>query len=325
MIVAATKDPFTGLFVGLLMTALIQSSSTTTSILVAVVASGFVDLQQAVFVIMGANFGTTFTSTALALSFVDKNKAFRRAVAAGTYHDFFNLLTILILFPIEYRYGLLSHVSENLAQQFATGDFKLSANQHFHLWPGFGFLIDKINNLVPYPAVVAGLSFALIFASILVFRKIISRWLVKDSNGWLRRTFFRGVWRSFLFGLLATAAIRSSTVTTSLVVPMRAQRLVRFRAGASFVRGANIGTTITAFIAALSGGSTGAISLAIAHFLFNVSGVITFSLIPGIKEIPVLMARGLGRYSATRHWVLFAYVIVTFFLAPFALILLLGN
>jgi solute carrier family 34 (sodium-dependent phosphate cotransporter) len=101
-ILSATSNPFTGLFIGLLITAMLQSSSTTTSLVVALVASGSITLQSAIPIIMGANIGTTITSTIVSLGFISKKKEFRRAVAAGTYHDFFNILTTIALFPLEY-------------------------------------------------------------------------------------------------------------------------------------------------------------------------------------------------------------------------------
>ena len=88
-----TANPFIGLFIGLLSTALLQSSSTTTSIAVAAVASGAISLQNAIPIVLGANVGTTITSTIVSMSYISKQKEFRRAVAAGTSHDFFNILT----------------------------------------------------------------------------------------------------------------------------------------------------------------------------------------------------------------------------------------
>src|SRR5882672_561993 len=117
-IILATSNPFTGLFIGLLITALIQSSSAVTSMVVALVASGSMTIEGAVPIIMGANVGTTITSIIVSLGFITKKKEFMRAVAAGTYHSFFNLLTVFILFPLEYYYGFLSGLSEYIASAF---------------------------------------------------------------------------------------------------------------------------------------------------------------------------------------------------------------
>jgi len=117
-IILATSNPFTALFIGLLITAIIQSSTATTSMTVALVASGSLTLESAVPIIMGANVGTTITSTIVSLGFLPKKKEFRRAVAAGTYHDFFNILTVFILFPLEYYFQFLSRLSQSLATYF---------------------------------------------------------------------------------------------------------------------------------------------------------------------------------------------------------------
>ncbi len=138
----ATSNPFTGLFIGLLITAMLQSSSTTTSLVVALVASGSITLQSAVPIIMGANIGTTITSTIVSLGFISKKKEFRRAVAAGTYHDFFNILTAAILFPLEYYYGFLSSISVWIADLFFSPVFKPTENTVSHFWFGFAPIID---------------------------------------------------------------------------------------------------------------------------------------------------------------------------------------
>ena len=91
-ILLATSNPFIGLFIGLLATALIQSSSTVTSMTVAVVASGYLTLGNAIPVVMGANVGTTLTSTLVSLGFITKRNQFRKAISAGTIHDFFNII-----------------------------------------------------------------------------------------------------------------------------------------------------------------------------------------------------------------------------------------
>ena len=108
-ILLVTSNPFIGLFIGLLATALIQSSSTVTAMTVAIVASGSLSLANAIPIVMGANIGTTLTSTLVSLSFITNRNEFRKAISAGTIHDFFNIFTALIVFPLEYYYGALSY------------------------------------------------------------------------------------------------------------------------------------------------------------------------------------------------------------------------
>lgn len=319
-IIQATANPFTALFIGLLVTAMIQSSSTTTALVVAMVASGAVTLQSAIPIIMGANVGTTITSTIVSLGFINKRKEFRRAVAAGTYHDFFNILTVIILFPLEYYYGFLSTLSQWLAGYFFTGSAGPAQNTTSHFWTGFAPLIDLLTDHVPVGLLTA-LSFILLFASILLFRKIIADWMAVKSPERFSRFFFKNPLKSFGWGMLLTAAIRSSTITTSLVVPLVAKKVIGMRKAAPFIMGANIGTTITAFIATtLNSNTAGAGSIAIAHFLFNFIGVLIFFPIPVLRRIPMELANGLGRLTLKYRLAGLLYLLLTFFFIPFSLI-----
>jgi solute carrier family 34 (sodium-dependent phosphate cotransporter) len=318
-IIQATANPFTALFIGLLVTAMIQSSSTTTSLVVAMVASGAITLQSAIPIIMGANVGTTITSTIVSLGFINKRKEFRRAVAAGTYHDFFNILTVIILFPLEYNYRFLSNLAQWFAGYFYTGVPGPSENTVSHFWSGFGPLVDlMIDNI--HVGILTALSFVLLFASILLFRKIISDWIAVKSPGRFSRFFFKNQMKSFGWGFLLTAAIRSSTITTSLVVPLVAKKVIGLRKAAPFIMGANIGTTITAFIAATLNSNTAGGSIAIAHFLFNFIGVLIFFPIPVLRKVPIELANGLGRLTLKYRLAGLLYLLLTFFFIPFSLI-----
>lgn len=89
-----------GVILGTLSTALVQSSSTVTSVIVGLVAGG-VPVSIAVPMIMGANMGTTITNTIVVLGDVKDGKTFNKAFRASTVHDFFNLYSIAIFLPIE--------------------------------------------------------------------------------------------------------------------------------------------------------------------------------------------------------------------------------
>jgi sodium-dependent phosphate cotransporter len=147
----------------------------------------------------------------------------------------------------------------------------------------------------------------------------LSRQLGFASQDRFQRFFFKSPLKSFGWGLLTTAAIRSSTITTSLVVPLVAKKLVKLRAAAPFIMGANVGTTISAFMAAILN-SNAAISIAIAHFLFNFIGVLVFFPTPFVREIPIRLARGLGRITLKYRLAGFLYLLLTFFVIPFSLI-----
>jgi sodium-dependent phosphate cotransporter len=320
-ILLATSNPFTGLFIGLLITAMLQSSSTTTSLVVALVATGAISLDGAIPIIMGANIGTTITSTIVSLGFINKKKEFRRAVSAGTYHYFFNVLTAIVLFPLEYYYGFLSKLSVWIAGFFFTPTSGPVASTTFHFWAGFEPLINFILDRVNSPFVLAFLALILLFSSILIFRRLISDLLKAKSPEAFSRFFFKSQLKSFAWGLLTTAAIRSSTITTSVVVPIVAKKIASLKQAAPFIMGANVGTTVTAFIAAtLQSNASSAISIAIVHFLFNFIGVLLFFPIPVLRKLPMELSEALGNLTLKYRLTGFVHILVAFFFLPFSLI-----
>ena len=117
---AFASNPFAGLVVGTIATALIQSSSTVTSIIVGLVAGGL-PVSVAVPMVMGANIGTSITNTIDSLGHVRAKEEFKRAFSAATVHDFFNLLSIVIFLPLEIAFGLLENLGKMIAAPFYGG------------------------------------------------------------------------------------------------------------------------------------------------------------------------------------------------------------
>ena len=105
------NNPIAGMLVGVLVTVLVQSSSTSTSIVITMVAADLFTVRQAISLIMGANIGTSVTSTIVALTQSIDRSEFRRAFAAATVHDMFNFLTVLVFLPVEAATGYLFHFS----------------------------------------------------------------------------------------------------------------------------------------------------------------------------------------------------------------------
>ncbi len=313
-----TSNPFIGLFIGLLSTALLQSSSTTTSIAVAAVASGAISLQNAIPIVLGANIGTTITSTITSMSYISKQKEFRKAVAAGTSHDFFNILTVLILFPIEAKYHFLENSSAFISSFLPVGSAEVNTGETY----GFSSLFDTSTSWIVGalgPIVSLLLGKALLFSCI----KLISKWLYKILIGKTKDQFekvvFRNKYRAFGWGLVITSLAQSSSLTTSLIVPLVATGKVKIKKAFQFIMGANIGTTITALLAAIFQ-SEAAISLAIVHLLFNLIGVVLFFLLPYLSGFPVYLAKKMGIMTMKARLVGFAYIFIAFFLLPFTLI-----
>ncbi|QSE98618.1 Na/Pi symporter [Fulvivirga lutea] len=318
-ILVATSNPFIGLFIGLLITAIIQSSSTSTSMIVAAVASGSITLADAVPMIMGANIGTTLTSTIVALGYITSKNEFKRALAAGTVHDFFNILTTLILFPLEYYYGFLSYFAQQIANFFLDPSLSVSdAAIGFKLFdaiPITKFIITGVGNGL----ITIIISFVLLIASLKYLSKKISNVLIANPKDNLKNLIFNNPWKSFGFGAGITAAVQSSSITTSLVIPFVATNRIELKNAMPFILGANIGTTITAFIAVLFK-SNAAMSIAVTHLLFNVIGVLIFLPFPVMRNLIISMASRFGSMTFKHRLIGFTYIIFTFFIIPFALI-----
>lgn len=317
-VLAITSNPFISLFIGLFITAVIQSSSTSTSLIVAIVASGGMTLGNAVPMIMGANIGTTLTSTIVSLSYITDNKEFKNAIATGVMHDFFNILTVMVLFPLEYYYHVLSRLSVavasvfnqrtdlgQLGQESSTGFFDLIN----------GFLIESwINNYLL--VVIACIS---LFASIKIISKIISNRMIGATEERFQEVFFKNRLNSFGLGTMLTAGIQSSSITTSIIVPLGATGKIHPSKIFPYIVGANIGTTITALIAALNK-SEAALSIALVHFLFNLIGTLIFLFIPYLNKLPIQYARKFGIMTTQYRVIGFFYILFVFFILPLALI-----
>ena len=318
-IITITSNPFVGLFVGLLATALVQSSSTTTSMIVAIVASGTLTLQNAIPMIMGANIGTSVTSTIVALGHIPKRAEFQKAISSATVHDFFNLIVVAFLFPIEYFTGALSSFGAAIAHVFyseGVNSTKMFSLLGVTVKPAAKAIISLLGSNA---MVVIPVSIGALFISLRAFSLSLRKILIGNSQKNLEKYVFGNSFKSLLWGTGITAAVQSSSVTTSLIVPLVATGKINLRKAFPFLMGANIGTTVTALIAAISQNEA-ALAVAICHLLFNMIGVFILFPIKSIRDIPIWMSEKLGFYAGKRRLVGVAYIVVTFFIIPFTLI-----
>ena len=125
---------------------------------------------------------------------------------------------------------------------------------------------------------------------------------------------------SMLVGCGITVAIQSSSVTTSVLTPLVGVGVVSVDQMYPLTLGANVGTTATSILAALVADAKTSMQVALAHFLFNVCGILIWYPVPAMRRVPVRMARALGR--ATRWWRGFplVYLGVVFFALPLLLL-----
>ncbi|MCS7019757.1 MAG: Na/Pi symporter [Cytophagales bacterium] len=316
-ILRATSNPFIGLFIGLLATAIIQSSSSITSMTVAVVASGAIGLEHAIPVIIGANIGTTVTATVVAFNHIMRRKEFQRALSAATVNGFFNILTAVILLPLEYSTHFLSRLCLWVASFFVIEN-KLS-RQNTSQW-GIYYWAEQIAKYwqeysLPLAVVAVLLLFAAIYWLVLVLKNLFMYNVGKN----MEHIVFGTRYKALFWGIFSTALLQSSSLTTSFTVPLVANKKASLRQVFPFIMGANVGTTFTALFAALSNLDI-SLSIAFAHMLFNAIGVCIFFSMPIIKELPVVLAQMLGKLAMRYRLAGFMYLLLTFFAIPFFLI-----
>lgn len=104
-------NPVASVIIGMLATVLLQSSSTATSIIVSLVGSGL-SVETGIYMVMGANIGTSVTNTIVAMGQMGNGDELERAFAGATVHDMFNFLTVIILLPVEVATHYLYHLTK---------------------------------------------------------------------------------------------------------------------------------------------------------------------------------------------------------------------
>ena len=221
---AMTSNPFKRVLTGLGITAIIQSSSATTVMVVSFVNAGLLTLTQAVGVIMGANIGTTVTAWIISL--------------LGFTADI-SVLSIPLM-----AVGFICSMSKK-SKSKNLGELIIGFSL---LFLGLSFMKSSVPDLQSSPEVLS----------------FIARWT--DFG-------FGSVLIFLVFGTLLTLVLQSSSATVALTLIMLNMGWIPFEMGAAMVLGENIGTTITANIAAAVA-NTAAKRAARAHTLFNVFGVI---------------------------------------------------
>ncbi len=323
-------NPFTALMVGVLATVLVQSSSVTTSTIVALVASGQLSLGLAVPMVMGANIGTSMTSTLVSLGSVRRSLEFRRAFACATVHDVFNLLSVAVLLPLELATGWLQDASSRLATVLHSSgggvESSYSSPVKAAVKAGTALLEGLLRDTgAPQPwlailtlAVALGLIFFCLTRIMHVMRKLLADRIEAALNRMLER--------SGLFGIAAgaamTVAVQSSSITTSMLVPMVGAGILSLRNAYPIVLGCNIGTTGTALLASLATGSELALAIALVHLLFNGAGTVLFYAVPGLRTVPPHLADRLAMMAARDKVWLVVYLVTVFVALPLGGILL---
>jgi len=322
---ARAANPVAGLFVGILVTSFVQSSSFTTSLTVGLVATGQISVVSAVPIVMGANIGTSVTNILVSLGHVSARLEFRRAFGAAIVHDIFNVLTVVLILPIELTTHALSRTATILASVFISPTETVPSNPLKAatkpvvdgICVGLEHLLAAREEWIGAIMGLAGL-LALLLSLVLLVR-VLKRLILTRLEAFFARYFFRNWALALTLGLCVTVMVQSSSVTTSLVVPLAGAGVLRLQQVFPYTLGANIGTTVTSLLAAAATGTPAGLAVAFAHLLFNTVGTAVF--LP-LRAIPIGLAHWYATLAATRRGLALLYLVVVFFVLPILCIML---
>ncbi len=330
-LIQSSAGPLVGLFIGILATSIIQSSSATTSLVVGMVAAGTfgedprIALATAIPYIMGANIGTSITNTIVSLGHIVRKDEFERAFAASIVHDFFNLFAVIILFPIQIKTNFIGNSAYWLAERFIGADaitfnspIKLITTPAVHLITDIFKTQELIN---PYWLVLLS-AFLMLFFALKYLTVTIRSLVISKLEAFFDTHIFKTWIRAMTFGVIITVLVQSSSITTSLVIPLAGAGILTLRQIFPYTLGSNIGTTITAILASLVSASIAPVAVAFAHLLFNIFGILIIWPIKQIRELPIHMAQYLSALAIRNRIFPLLYILIVFFLIPISLILI---
>ena len=320
-VLTTTSDPFIALFIGIFATVLFQSSSTTTSLIVGLVSSGSLTIASSIPMIMGANIGTTVTNTIVSVGHINKGTEFKRAFAASTVHDFFNIMAVAIVFPIEMIFHPLQKTSEwfalkmfgkieNIEVLQAKSPIKLAVKSGSKFIQKFTF-----DNDIFYLILSVFITFLMLYSIV----KLLKSLVLKKIEGFFDQYIFNTALKAMIFGVIITIMVQSSSITTSLVVPLAGAGVLTLRQIFPFTLGANIGTTVTALLAAITG-TVSALVAAFSHLLFNITGIIIIYCIPVLRNIPLRCAEIISEQAVNKKYLPLLYLFFIFVLVPLCII-----
>ena len=339
-LIASVSNPIMGLLIGILTTSIVQSSSTTTSIVVGLVASNILgadSIRIAITIIMGANIGTTITNTIVSLGHISRTDEFKRAYGCAIVHDIFNIIVVAILLPLEIYFRLIEKISLKL------GSFILHANIQGAEFkspiamitkPIVGFLYDPkfpdaspglLQKLFSQPVsqiLILVIAMIFLFIALKYMVKVIRQLVIGKVENFFSDYIFRNGVLALLLGLVLTAIVQSSSITTSIMVPLAGAGIVNIYQIFPYTVGANIGTTVTTLLAAMATGSPAALVVALSHFTFNVLGMILILPLKPIRMIPIKIALWVSNLTTKSKIYPILFIVMIFFVIPIFILLI---
>tara|TARA_Y100000591_G_scaffold104827_1_gene89061 strand:- start:236 stop:1690 length:1455 start_codon:yes stop_codon:yes gene_type:complete len=343
-------NPIAGLMIGILATVLVQSSSTSTSVMVGMVGADIITVQTAIPLIMGANIGTSVTNSIVSIGQMQDKDQRQNAFSGAVVHDFFNILCVLIFLPIECITHMLYYWSDLLTgymEGTEAGTFKSPLKIIVSPLTKLILQVDKkkinkisegeiksddvdtlikggvMKDMDDQLAGVICLTCSLVLLCIFLYGLVtfLKRTVMGAGEGCIRYSLqFSNTWwggyLNILLGILLTISVQSSSVTTSALTPLVGLGIISLEQMYPITLGANIGTTCTGLLAALVTGKVNALQIALCHLSFNIFGVMLLYPFPCTSNIPINMAKFYGKIARTFKWFPFLHILFTFIVCP---------
>eukprot|EP01064_Diplonema_japonicum_P015369 TRINITY_DN230_c0_g1_i3.p1 TRINITY_DN230_c0_g1~~TRINITY_DN230_c0_g1_i3.p1 ORF type:complete len:1423 (+),score=511.71 TRINITY_DN230_c0_g1_i3:51-4319(+) len=363
------SNPVAGLAIGILATVLMQSSSTTTSIVISMAAAELVSVEDAAYLVMGANIGTSVTNTIVSIAHLNSPAEYRRAFTGAVFHDMFNWLTVGMFLPLEAASGFLKELageavdSMNLSTdkrekvefikkitkpasgRVVSVDKKLiekiaqaSSNDEVKKLEKKTIIKQKSGHVLrdtPISDDDAGVlllfvSLTMLTTCLLLLVKLLQSVLKGGVASWTRYflniDFKHPILRScggldnyilMIFGTGCTILVQSSSVFTSTLTPLVGIGLIHIEKLVALTHGANIGTTVTGVLSALSSDNVViGMRVALEHVFFNVLGTVVWFFIWPLRPVPLALAKFMGDTAANLRWFPVAYILLAFLAMP---------
>ena len=254
---------------------------------------------------------------------LNRNNEFKRAFAASTVHDFFNILSVMILFPLEMAFHGIQRSAEWIAS-LMFGKIQnveiLTAKSPIKVAIKSGAkFVEKItfDNDIVYLILSVFITFAMLYALVKILRSLV----LNKVEVFFDEYIFKTAVRAIGFGIALTIMVQSSSITTSLVVPLAGAGVLTLRQIFPFTLGANIGTTVTALLAAITG-TVAALIAAISHLLFNIFGIAIIYGLPFLRIIPLGCADWIATRAVKNKLIPVLYLLLIFVGVPLTTILL---
>jgi sodium-dependent phosphate cotransporter len=186
---------------------------------------------------------------------------------------------------------------------------------------------DAIYGVIPgeqlASLVMVLVSMGVIFLALYYLVKLLRNAAASRVQVYMTRALDASPYIAMLVGMVMTVIVQSSSITTSLMVPLAGARIVTLRQIFPVTLGSNLGTTVTALLASMAAPQETAalaVQIALVHLIFNLTGIALIFTVPAIREIPLRAARGLANLAVRSKKLAILYLVSLFYALPALLV-----